>query len=298
MASSKSRRLRACDLLPSIFRQPLPPVDETIKLWQQYQDTGAESDFQTIIERFAPLVFFVAHRLKLQNPDLFTGDFEDLIGDGMLALAAFVRRIAHKNAAIFLHAVRTHVRDRIYRAQLLRRGISTEQRTKYPAGFFVAARAAFVRQHGRMPSKPELAAMLAETIDNPGMQFGERPSIHSHSDLSDASQMANEPSAHDDAPDKAAINREMMKLASKKLHGDDLKVFKLAIAGWPVEKIAAKLNRNVAGVHKRINGVFWTVRANAELASYLGVEPVKELPRGERGDWPSIRKLAPARKIA
>src|SRR4051794_23281271 len=100
----KPRRKRST-ALASVFTRPLPPLNETRHLWDEFCATGSVPAFQVLMERFAPLVSYNATRLKQRSPDFFVEDLDDLISDGMIGLAKCIRHIEGKRAGAFIKFV-------------------------------------------------------------------------------------------------------------------------------------------------------------------------------------------------
>jgi DNA-directed RNA polymerase specialized sigma subunit len=294
---NSSSRL-SLDSLPSAFRRTIPTGNQGATLWNQYQESGATADFHAITERYAPLAVYEARRLKAYRSVFVHSNLDDMIGDGMIGLATFVTGQSHRSAALFLFSIRRAIRGAIYRAERKRQGRPAfDSRKKNPADWLAGVRRNFVKQNGRFPTREELAKIFEASIDNPAIEFRDRPSCNNLSDLADDAKVDNLcPSI--EPPDQTLLDREVMRIAKKKLHGEDLKVLRLALAGHAPSEIAKMINRNQSGVHRRLNGIFWMIRANVELAAYLEVEPVAELPKGKRRYWPNIHDLPPARKIA
>jgi hypothetical protein len=91
-------------------------------------------------------------------------------------------------------------------------------------------------------------------------------------------------------PDQALLDREVMRLAEKRLGAQDRKILRMVMDGAGPAQVAAALDVNKFSAIRRINGVLWETRRRADLAEYVGVEPVAATPQLSRR--PPMPRLA------
>ena len=98
-------------------------------------------------------------------------------------------------------------------------------------------------------------------------------------------------------PGELAIDAEALRLAFKRLKGEDRKLLRMVLDGAGCVAVSRLLCISQSRASQRINGLLWQLRSSAELAAYLGVEPTPKPVRERCRHYPSVKRLAPARRV-
>lgn len=262
------------DDVPPMFRRAFdfnePPADT----WHRYQ-SGDAAAFDELVEHYAPMVAIVVAKAKRRNPELFNEAFADLLSDGAIGLMRAIRNW-ETIGTYWAKNAQGEIRRAMRREVIMRRfGISHRQ-AMYK-GIIACERSRFVQEHGRMPERHELAARLTGHIANPIMAI-DRPGMCPVSNTEDAKLTRCEMrqvQTREDAPDQRAIDRETIRLACKGLSDADKRIFKMLLKGASPTDIATATGLKRDTVLRRLNGVLWEARQRADLAAYVGTEPIE-----------------------
>lgn len=272
--------------LPAALRNQAPDTAATDALWSRYAD-GDEAAFSPLVAHFAPQAFIVACQLKRRRPDFYAEPLDVLTSDGQLGLIRAMRstRCFHSGFRTYArtavrHAIRRGVFDRRWggRYQAERQGIVEEQRSR------------LVQEHGRLPTRAEMAAALRGIVLNPALHVDGEPAMEP---LSASARAVADPGAP--RPDAEALGREAVRLAMKGLRPADRQILGLVMEGHGPKRVAAELGVSENTAARRINGVLWEARSRADLAAHLGTEPVQRPPvkHGWKSGWKSSGPAVP-----
>lgn len=291
------RRKRPRTKLSTLFTRRMPLDDaHTLLLWRAYKERGSVDAFHQLIEHYAPMCQLNAAVMKKRVPWLFVDDLDTMTSDGVIGLMRAVEKIddwQHPKLRFFVSKL---IRTAIYRGRL--NTLWGHQRAYYAKNIIAQARERLVRENACEPTPQELAESLAGRINNPNFytSHAQVRSMHDSPEVRAFARLVHDETVRQPAED--ALDAETLKIAIRRLKGDDRKYFRLAIAGKSIEDIAARFGVKPASARARINGVLWRVRIDRRLQMHLGVEAESAPRRTAYGSLASIHEAPPARRIA
>jgi RNA polymerase sigma factor (sigma-70 family) len=292
MASRAKSIAADLELLPKRLRSGKPAV---MALWKRFKMSGRVRDFHALCEHYAPLATSIAIALKKRQPATFSEPLDDLVQDGMLGLVVGVRGIPWPCVSP-IQLLRMRIDWTIRRQTIDRRWEGRNYNLdRRPV---LTARQSLVERYGRMPTPEEVSAELGGKVSNPQFYVDNRVQVLASQTKEAAYAVRRCPDESELSPERVAMNRELVRMISRKLKGEDRKLFRLVMKGLRPFEIGKAVGIPPGTVHRRLNGLLWQLRCQADLAAYLGVEPHREkIPVTEDYQSLSIQNWRPAQLV-
>jgi DNA-directed RNA polymerase specialized sigma subunit len=282
--------------LPRVFTTGAAREPDAAEPWRRYlADRGDADAFQRLCIHYAPIALIAALQIWRARREQFFEPFEELVSDAMFGIIRAITSAKGYHPATGRRRLYDEARRAIRREKLARSW--APRRVVERKGTIERVRAEFIAEHYRPPSHAELTERLAGLITNPAVQIGDLAVMIPASQTSGAARALGSLREREDAPPRRAQDRELMELAKRKLCAEDRKILLWVLQGFSDLGIARRLNIHHSTATKRVRGILWELRARADLAAYLGVEPATEVPRTHDRPLP-ISSVPPARRIA
>jgi DNA-directed RNA polymerase specialized sigma subunit len=282
--------------LRSLVCRPLSVDDDVIaRVWRRYLASRKQEDFERLFEHYAPsaraVVTHIARRVKRVGND----DFGTMLSDGFLGLMNCIRRTLYYSPGRFQIFLSRGVRSRVWH-EAKRRRWGGEARVD-GLGIINSIRATFVAEQGELPTREQIVRELAQRVVNPNVyfQYLDDPQTglvsfgHSEVDPIEYLEVDQSPDTLSELVERedADAVRIAMGIAMRQLKGQDRSMLRMMRRGHGAPRIAKALGLAERTVSRRLNGILWELRGNAELAAHLGVVP-EPPPSGSPFNWPAI----------
>ena len=298
MASATRSRTARCNeyRLPAALRRRMPEGgDESARLWADFHATGNPIARNSLIEFYAPLAMISAAVIKRQYPTLYREPLEELQSDGLYGLIKAIDGkpyVGHLQVRHYLHSL---IRRTIRREQILRGWMG--RRLQERQGVIERMRSELTQELNRVPTSAEMTDRLSGLITNPDICVGKQANMYPASQtkpLRHAARLAAD--KREKPPERGAMEREVMDLASRKLCKEDRDMLRKVLRGESATSIARQLGIGKTAAFQRINGLLWTLRCRADLAAYLEVQAADVIPRNASYHPLTVSKFPPARR--
>jgi RNA polymerase sigma factor (sigma-70 family) len=269
--------------------------------WGRYLADQNQADFQFLIDSYLPVVWYQARHVKRLNPGIFSEPLEDYVSDGVLGLMQAIRRIKAFSHPLTFVIVRNTIKRSIWNESTARTWAGRKRTESIRT--IQKIRSELTAKHGRLPSREELTARLAEKVKNPQIYFyyldeGVASMVpRSQMEKSDGRKLMRDKDHSQPAPDEKVMHEETVKLALKGLGKQDRQILRMVLAGKSGVAIAEALGLTKAVVAKRLNGVLWEARCRADLAEHLGVEPAETPVKDNYRRFAAVGNMPPARLV-
>jgi DNA-directed RNA polymerase specialized sigma subunit len=288
--------------LPAEFLTARPTDQQIQTALDDYVESRSDQDREALAALFLPLITAMAIRRKVRGAP--NSEVDDLISDGCLALLNVIRRHSELSVSRFCKYVFGAIRLQFFGGMGERMWAGGKKQHARDNRTMLQLRSMFLKQHGRMPTGVELRAALDRLIEN-----GQIEKDFTRVKMIAAS--AADGGADEDGVDLLSavgkdghvgplyetINRETMNLALRGLKGIDRTIFKLAIEGTSVDRIAKQVKRSQSYINQKVNVLLWNARVRKDLAAYLGAEPAEAPATRENGKLIPIKQAPPARMV-
>jgi DNA-directed RNA polymerase specialized sigma subunit len=284
--------------LPPEFRAAIPPLNDRSgdALHAAYQDNPTAENERIVFKHYGPLVLMLAMAKRKR----FGEDLDVLVSDGCVGLLSAIRSKTFRAGADFRRYAAVSIKFAFCKGKRDRTwggGRNTPQQ-KAARNF----RRAFAIQHGTAPTQSQIDAHLATIIVNPQIQIGDGPMVKPISQFPDQDDLREEmESIVDDSvfADQPAIDRDLVRFASKSLRGVDLKAFRMLVKGDRLMDIARALGVSKGLARRILDGVIWRLRALHGLRDALGVSDTEagidasgKIVAGSRQEKAGVKRVA------
>lgn len=292
-ATHSRRRFRQRDLdarddaaLPAAIRRRQPAdTADTDELWRRYKREDDAAAYRALCEHYAPIGYVVPRRLKRRNPDRYWQPLGDLVSAGLMAVVTGVRTILYPSPRAPFNYLFQAAVYAVHRETTALRWCGPETSNKIALANRI--RADLTQEHCRVPTPEEVGERLAGLITNANFYVDDRPrQMRGGAD----SIVRADPAAP--SPDAETLQAELRELLARDLKPDDRKILRMLLRGLRAVEIARELGITKQAASFRVNGLLWTLRSNAKVAAYVGVEPDA---RKVRRNPPTVRHVPPAR---
>jgi RNA polymerase sigma factor for flagellar operon FliA len=137
-----------------------PKDDRLAKQWEEFRATGDMAVRNQLVTQYAPLVKYVAGRMRTRLPDNI--DADDLISDGVIGLIDAIGRFEPERGLSFqtfaVPRIRGAIIDALRMLDILPRSVRAKQRQ------LQTAQVEFEHREGRTPDDEELAAEVGMSV--------------------------------------------------------------------------------------------------------------------------------------
>jgi len=137
-----------------------PADDRLAKQWEEFRATGDMAVRNQLVMQYAPLVKYVAGRMRTRLPDTVHAD--DLISDGVIGLIDAIGRFEPERGLSFqtfaVPRIRGAIIDALRTLDILPRTVRAKQRQ------LQTAQVEFEHREGRSPDDEELAAEVGMSV--------------------------------------------------------------------------------------------------------------------------------------
>ena len=131
-------------------------VDEALRLWREYQETGDARLRDRLVFMFSPMVKYIVYKKIRAIPSHC--DAEDFVSVGLEALIRSIERYDPERGATLEQFVWTRIEGAVL--DELRRGDWAPRSVRRTERAVAQARARFALEHGRPPTREELSDAL------------------------------------------------------------------------------------------------------------------------------------------
>jgi RNA polymerase sigma factor (sigma-70 family) len=282
--------------LPAAYVRSLPRIDPRAQsLWKLWDADRSIPNRNALAEHYLPLVFMVAKNMANHIEIYARAPLGELVSDGTLGLLGGIN--AHQPHSFQVTRTRgylaAHIRGRIRKERADR---SWAKRAEGDRQTVVErVRENLTQRLGRLPTPEQMTAAIAGLVTNPALRLGDPVKMVFTSEEREARRSINQaPDPTDFCPDEGLLQRELMKMACRKLGREDRSLLRMILKGKSQRDVAKAMGVTIKTASGRVNGLLWTLRCRVELADYLGVQPAPSIARYANGQIRSILGVPPA----
>jgi RNA polymerase sigma factor for flagellar operon FliA len=222
--------------------------DSVLLLWKEYQQTGDANLRNRLVMQYAPLVKYVAGRMRTRLPD--TVDQDDLVSDGVLGLMDAVERFDPSRGLTFqtfaVPRIRGAIIDGMRAMDFVPRSVRDKLRTVQKA------QVALEERLGRSPEVEEIAAEAGMPIQQ--VRDLTKQASGNHANLDDFDLADELASATDIGVEQGDDNALLMRVVQELAERDQIVIALYYFEGLTLAEIGAVLGvteSRVSQLHSR-----------------------------------------------
>jgi RNA polymerase sigma factor FliA len=226
----------------------MSPSEDLEQIWREYRSTGDAGLRNRLVLQYAPLVKYVAGRLRTRMPD--TVDQDDLVSDGVLGLMDAIERFEPQRGLSFqtfaVPRIRGAIIDGMRSMDFVPRSVRDKLRV---------VQRAQVRLEERLGRAPE-ARELAQETGFPLQQLRDlsRQSHSNHASLDDFDLADELSTAADHIVEQGDVNASLMRVIDELAERDQVIIALYYFEGLTLAEIGQVLGvteSRVSQVHRR-----------------------------------------------
>ena len=226
----------------------MSPSDDLDAIWREFRVTGDADLRNRLVLQYAPLVKYVAGRLRTRMPDSVEQD--DLVSDGVLGLMDAIERFEPDRGLSFqtfaVPRIRGAIIDGMRSMDFVPRSVRDKLR------LIARARVVLEERLGRVPDDSEVAAESG--IDLQQMRDLTRQATSNHANLDDFDLADELSSAADDGVEQKAVTTSLMRVVKQLRERDQVIIALYYFEGLTLAEIGQVLGiteSRVSQVHRR-----------------------------------------------
>ena len=226
----------------------MSPGDDLDVVWQEFRATGDAGLRNRLVLQYAPLVKYVAGRLRTRMPD--SVDQDDLVSDGVLGLMDAIERFEPARGLSFqtfaVPRIRGAIIDGMRSMDFVPRSVRDKLR------LVARARVSLEEQLGRLPEDIEVAKVVGIPVQK--LRDLRRQANSNHANLDDF-DLADELSSAADHPiEQGDTNASLMRVVDQLAERDQVIIALYYFEGLTLAEIGQVLGvteSRVSQVHRR-----------------------------------------------
>lgn len=226
----------------------MTPKEDLEQIWIEFRDTADPALRNRLVLQYAPLVKYVAGRLRTRMPDSVEQD--DLVSDGVLGLMDAIERFEPNRGLSFqtfaVPRIRGAIIDGMRSMDFVPRSVRDKLRV------IARARVAVEDRLGRIPEDDEVAAEAG--IDVHQMRDLTRQATSNHANLEDFDLADELSSAADHRVEQRDVNTSLMRVVEELRERDQIIIALYYFEGLTLAEIGQVLGiteSRVSQVHRR-----------------------------------------------
>jgi len=226
----------------------MTPKEDLEQIWEEFRATSDPGLRNRLVLQYAPLVKYVAGRLRTRMPESVEQD--DLVSDGVLGLMDAIERFEPDRGLSFqtfaVPRIRGAIIDGMRSMDFVPRSVRDKLRV------IARARVALEERLGRIPEDPEVA--VESGIDLQQMRDITRQATSNHANLDDFDLADELSSAADDRLEQGAVTTSLMRVVKQLRERDQVIIALYYFEGLTLAEIGQVLGiteSRVSQVHRR-----------------------------------------------
>ena len=226
----------------------MSPTEDLQQIWHEYRSTGDAGLRNRLVLQYAPLVKYVAGRLRTRMPD--TVDQDDLVSDGVLGLMDAIERFEPQRGLSFqtfaVPRIRGAIIDGMRSMDFVPRSVRDKLRVVQRAQVRLEERL------GRAPEERELAQETGIPLQQ--LRDLSRQSNSNHASLDDFDLADELSSAADHVVEQGDVNASLMRVIEELAERDQVIIALYYFEGLTLAEIGQVLGvteSRVSQVHRR-----------------------------------------------
>jgi RNA polymerase sigma factor for flagellar operon FliA len=224
------------------------PSDDLEQIWSEFRATGEASLRNRLVLQYAPLVKYVAGRLRTRMPD--SVDPDDLVSDGVLGLMDAIERFEPARGLSFqtfaVPRIRGAIIDGMRSMDFVPRSVRDKLRT------VSRAQVALEERLGRVPEDVEVAREVGIPVQQ--LRDLSRQANSNHANLDDFDLADELSSAADHQVEQGDVNASLMRVVDQLAERDQVIIALYYFEGLTLAEIGQVLGvteSRVSQVHRR-----------------------------------------------
>ncbi|QWZ10349.1 FliA/WhiG family RNA polymerase sigma factor [Nocardioides panacis] len=226
----------------------MSPSDDLEQIWNEFRATGEASLRNRLVLQYAPLVKYVAGRLRTRMPD--SVDPDDLVSDGVLGLMDAIERFEPARGLSFqtfaVPRIRGAIIDGMRSMDFVPRSVRDKLRTVQRAQVSLEERL------GRVPEDVEVAREVGIPVQQ--LRDLSRQANSNHANLDDFDLADELSSAADHQVEQGDVNASLMRVVDQLAERDQVIIALYYFEGLTLAEIGQVLGvteSRVSQVHRR-----------------------------------------------
>ena len=226
----------------------MSPSEDLEQIWREYRVTGDPSLRNRLVLQYAPLVKYVAGRLRTRMPE--SVDQDDLVSDGVLGLMDAIERFEPARGLSFqtfaVPRIRGAIIDGMRAMDFVPRSVRDKLRSAH------RARVALEERLGRAPEDTEVAREAGIPLQN--LRDLTRHANSNHANLDDFDLADELTSAADHRVEQGDVNASLMRVVDQLAERDQVIIALYYFEGLTLAEIGQVLGvteSRVSQVHRR-----------------------------------------------
>jgi RNA polymerase sigma factor for flagellar operon FliA len=226
----------------------MSPSDDLEQIWAEFRATGEASLRNRLVLQYAPLVKYVAGRLRTRMPD--SVDPDDLVSDGVLGLMDAIERFEPARGLSFqtfaVPRIRGAIIDGMRSMDFVPRSVRDKLRTVQRAQVSLEERL------GRVPEDVEVAREVGIPVQQ--LRDLSRQANSNHANLDDFDLADELSSAADHQVEQGDVNASLMRVVDQLAERDQVIIALYYFEGLTLAEIGQVLGvteSRVSQVHRR-----------------------------------------------
>jgi RNA polymerase sigma factor for flagellar operon FliA len=226
----------------------MSPSDDLEQIWAEFRATGEASLRNRLVLQYAPLVKYVAGRLRTRMPD--SVDPDDLVSDGVLGLMDAIERFEPARGLSFqtfaVPRIRGAIIDGMRSMDFVPRSVRDKLRTVQRAQVSLEERL------GRVPEDVEVAREVGIPVQQ--LRDLSRQANSNHANLDDFDLADELSSAADHKVEQGDVNASLMRVVDQLAERDQVIIALYYFEGLTLAEIGQVLGvteSRVSQVHRR-----------------------------------------------
>ena len=240
----------------------MTPKEDLEQIWREFRATSDPGLRNRLVLQYAPLVKYVAGRLRTRMPESVEQD--DLVSDGVLGLMDAIERFEPDRGLSFqtfaVPRIRGAIIDGMRSMDFVPRSVRDKLRV------IARARVALEERLGRIPEDPEVA--VESGIDLQQMRDLTRQATSNHANLDDFDLADELSSAADDRLEQGAVTTSLMRVVKQLRERDQVIIALYYFEGLTLAEIGQVLGiteSRVSQVHRRATFLMRAMLVEHEL---------------------------------
>ena len=227
----------------------MSPSEDLDQIWQEYRVTSDPRLRNRLVLQYAPLVKYVAGRLRTRMPE--SVDQDDLVSDGVLGLIDAIERFEPARGLSFqtfaVPRIRGSIIDGMRAMDFVPRSVRDKLRVVQRANVALAERL------GRAPEDTEVASEIGLPVQQ--LRDLSRQANSNHANLDDFDLADELSSAADHRVEQGDVNASLMRVVDQLVERDQVVIALYYFEGLTLAEIGQVLGvteSRISQVHRRV----------------------------------------------
>ena len=240
----------------------MTPKEDLEQIWTEFRDTADPALRNRLVLQYAPLVKYVAGRLRTRMPDSVEQD--DLVSDGIIGLMDAIERFEPNRGLSFqtfaVPRIRGAIIDGMRSMDFVPRSVRDKLR------IIARARVTLEERLGRIPEDAEVAAESGITVHQ--LRDLTRQATSNHANLDDFDLADELSSAADHRVEQADVRTSLMRVVEQLRERDQIIIALYYFEGLTLAEIGQVLDiteSRVSQVHRRATMLMRSMLVEHEL---------------------------------